>query len=1371
MQRSMILFVFAFFAAPHAMAAQLHVRHDMDAGTISIFRSGEDKPILTQNARPDFRPYIHPIVAPDGRGVLTEFSPRHHPHQTGLYWGFTNVNGRDYFHHPKGDYWRRVLAMVMKPTSSPTDLNVRWQTVYDLLDADGKAILRETQTWTMREEDDAYVLELQWSGMALTDITIGEYDYGGMFLRMPWREGMNGQVVNSVRLSGERAEGQRAVWLDVGLQVEGRDDMAHIAIFDHPKNPGYPQPWRVDEELGVGPVRARLGDWTIAAGETANIRHQLRVYTGALNDVSLTEAWSSYASNQEDMAAGESTAVQWGLAVEEGYRAEFLTPEKALEAMTVREGFKAQVFASEPMITQPMAFCWDDRGRLWIAENRDYAGRGAGSTYSGESRISILEDTDRDGVADSKKVFLERVLNPSAMAVGLDGLWLGAIPDLLFVPDRDGDDRADEDDIEIRLTGWGNSDMHEILNSLHWGPDGWLYGLQGVFTPSVVGRPAGKSAVYKSPDSRDSKPTKRAGRNRDGKSAPVAGKTLTTEFDDSTLTWSFREDGTFQVSKPNSDGPSEGTYTQKGRRVFVKTEKFTLRLTYDGEKLAFKSDNPYDSTLYEYADEPTKINGGIWRYHPTKDRFEVVAHGLSNAWGIDYDAKGQFFVSACVIPHLWHIVQGGLYHRQAGSHFNPYAYTDIRTIGDHRHRSAHGGARIYLSDAFPEEYHGRLFMGNIHEHAVLTDILERSGSGFVGHHGDDFMMANNAQFVGFSTEIGPDGAVYMLDWHDADICGGKVRTKDTGRVFRLSPLKSNAEDWEGRYADLRTMTDEKLVELQTSKSAWHARRARLILQNRSLKGALDSKTHGALREMFDNNTNADHRLRAMWALHITAGVDENALIAALSDRDEYVRAWAVQLLCEDMAPSDAARAQFARMAEADESPVVRLYLASALQRMDLEYRWPIADHLVTHGEDAEDHNIPKILWYGVEPLIAENPERALKLADRSRIPMLTRHIARRLTAADQLTKLVEEIGRNPKTRNLLLLGMRDGLEGQYDLKAPKNWAKVYGELRASGDESAPIALQLSLQFGDTIAAQTLLDTLESDQNSLEDRRQALRGLAGRRRPELKPQLLALLDDDKLRRDAIRAMASFDDESLAKTLLDRYANFSTEDKSEVVHALASREGYGWQLTQAIGRGDVPRRDVPVYIARLLSRIVGNRFLEVWGPVEALDPENEAAFVKYHTLLTDEALAKADLRHGREIFTQTCFACHQLYGEGGNIGPELTGVNRTDLVYLLGNILTPSAVIQDDYKMTMVFTEDGRVYSGILAGEDRRQLRLKVANETEPVVIAKSQIEDRVLSELSMMPEGLLDAFKDQEILDLIAYLRSLQQVPMQDAANR
>src|SRR5690606_28968938 len=191
---------------------------------------------------------------------------------------------------------------------------------------------------------------------------------------------------------------------------------------------------------------------------------------------------------------------------------------------------------------------------------------------------------------------------------------------------------------------------------------------------------------------------------------------------------------------------------------------------------------------------------------------------------------------------LWHVIPGGLYHRQGGQHYNPYAYDDIKTIADHRHRSAHGGLRVYQSDAFPPSQQGRLFMANIHEHGVLSDVVKRAGSGFTAQHGDEFAMANNAQWVGFSMEVGPDGALYVLDWHDGDICGTDVLNEETGRIFRISAEKSLAENFPDRYSDLTKLTDARLVELQTSKSDWHARRARVILQGRAAQGKLQRDT-------------------------------------------------------------------------------------------------------------------------------------------------------------------------------------------------------------------------------------------------------------------------------------------------------------------------------------------------------------------------------------------------------------------------------------------------------------------------------------------------------------------------------------------------
>ena len=274
----------------------LHAMYDSKNSTISVHRLGIKESILVQNVKTNHRPYLHPIVAPDGKGILTEYSPGHHKHQTGIYWGFTRVNGRDYFHHPEGDYWRKVSAKVIKAQGT----EVKWETVYDLLDDKGNAVLTETQTWVMREQDGRYLLDLEWAGEAQTDVTIGKYDYGGLFIRMPWKQGIKGEVVNAARQKNDKAEGQRAGWVDVGMQIEGRSDWAHIAVLDHPENKGFPQHWRVDGQLGIGPAKARLSDWQIPKGKVEVIKHQLVIYTGELNDVKMNNTWSDY-SGQEMM--------------------------------------------------------------------------------------------------------------------------------------------------------------------------------------------------------------------------------------------------------------------------------------------------------------------------------------------------------------------------------------------------------------------------------------------------------------------------------------------------------------------------------------------------------------------------------------------------------------------------------------------------------------------------------------------------------------------------------------------------------------------------------------------------------------------------------------------------------------------------------------------------------------------------------------------------------------------------------------------------------------------------------------------------------------------------------------------------------------
>ena len=589
--------------------------------------------------------------------------------------------------------------------------------------------------------------------------------------------------------------------------------------------------------------------------------------------------------------------------------APFLKPNEAVAKMAIPDGFEVSVFASEPDIAEPIAMCFDDKGRLWVAENFNYRTR-RNHTDDQVSRIQILEDTDGDGKFDKKKTFTDTLTFTSGLACGFGGVFVGSPPNLTFIPDADGDDVPDGPP-QVLYDGWGINDRHETLNSFIWGPDGWLYGCHGVFTHSNVGRPGD-----------------------------------------------------------------------------------------DDKQRQF-------------------IDAGIWRYHPTRQTFEIFARGLSNPWGFDFNDHGQGFATCCVIPHLFHVVQGGVYHKQSRPHVNPHIYDDIKTIRDHTHLSAHGGARFYLADAFPKQYRDRLFMCNIHEHAVLTDVMTPNGSSFVGSHGDDFMPTNDLAWVGFSVEIGPEGGLYLLDWHDQDVCGNAIKFPNSGRVYRVMPKNAGASP----RRDLGAMSDEELVELQLHPNDWFVRHARTILQYRAASGNLDSTlVHAKLRDQFDSNATVPKKLRALWALHVTGGLSESELQKLLSHNSEHVRAWSIQFLCDASKTNafqpenrgtwdlnkDVAN-QFADMAREDASQVVRLYLASAIQRLPFEQRWPILEGLVAHAEDMEDNNLFRMYWFALEPMVPSHPSQSLKLAVAGRIPALQEFVARRLVSDNSQPRQVNQV--------------------------------------------------------------------------------------------------------------------------------------------------------------------------------------------------------------------------------------------------------------------------------------------------------------------------------------------------------------------------
>jgi putative heme-binding domain-containing protein len=308
---------------------------------------------------------------------------------------------------------------------------------------------------------------------------------------------------------------------------------------------------------------------------------------------------------------------------------------------------------------------------------------------------------------------------------------------------------------------------------------------------------------------------------------------------------------------------------------------------------------------------------------------------------------------------------------------------------------------------------------------------------------------------------------------------------------------------------------------------------------------------------------------------------------------------------------------------------------------------------------------------------------------------------------------------------------------------------------------------VAVLFGDKDAIATLMKRITDPLASATDRRTAIELLLNRKQPEFAKMLLKLLGDPAVQPVVIRALASFNDPEISQAILSHYAKFTPEEKSDAVQTLAARARWAKELLDAIEKGKVPRTDVPVTTARqilaLNDKTVAAQLEKVWGKITPASKERVALTKKWKEYLTEETLAKADASRGRALFVKNCAACHKMYGEGNAVGPELTGSQRANLDYVLENVLDPSAVVPNEYRMINFVLADERVVSGIILRETKEALTIRTANES--IVLPVSDIASRKQTNLSIMPDGLFDQMKPEEVRDLVAYLRSKEQVPI------
>ncbi|HEY5310995.1 MAG TPA: PVC-type heme-binding CxxCH protein [Pirellulales bacterium] len=983
------------------------------------------------------------------------------------------------------------------------------------------------------------------------------------------------------------------------------------------------------------------------------------------------------------------------------------SPMPAAEAaagMRVPPGFHVDVFAAEPDVQNPISMAWDRRGRLWIAENYTYAERPKRFETALRDRIIILADTNGDGRSDRRKVFTDDVQMLTSVELGRGGVWAMCPPQLLFIPDRNGDDRPDGP-AEVVLDGFDvpPDNSHNFANGLHWGPDGWLYGRCGASCPGRVGVPGTKDEL----------------------------------------------------------------------RV--------------------------------------PLTGGIWRFHPIRGTFEVLCHGTTNPWGHDWNEHGEGFFVNTVNGHLWHMIPGAHFRRPHTIDPNPRAYEPMEMHADHWHWDtgkswmdsrkatgehdrlggghAHSGTMIYLADQWPEAYRGRLMTLNLHGRRTNVERLERHGSGYLARHEPDIMQAADTWYRGLELGYAPDGSVLALDWSDAGECHETTGVHRTsGRIYRVSYGQPAAL----APFDLSTFNPADLADLHTHRNQWFVRQARRELLDRAaLKQDLTSAQR-KLEHALNTSENTVHRLDALWTLHALELRTSCHLKSLLADDNEHVRTWAVRLLTDAWpldtvhGPSPATLTSvdqgtldlLVSQAKQDRSGLVRLALASTLQRLPVADRPALATPLLAHAEDANDQNLPLLIWYGLIPVANADAGQLASLAAESKIGLVRKMISRRLTEdlavrPEPINRLLAETVSSTDALADVLGGMSEGLAGWRKAPQPACWAEVQAAVKTANNQDLVRRVRdLSVLFGDGRALDEVR-TIALDGNAdLAQRRVALAALIEARPPDLRKTCEKLLGVRFLNSVAVRGLALFDDPAIGVKLAGSYRKFHQSERAPVMETLVSRPAFARAMLDEMAAGKIARGDLSAFQARQI-RSFGDakltaRLGEVWGQLRDSPADKREQIARLKTRLTPDYLAQADRSRGRQVFATVCASCHRLFGSGGQIGPDLTGAGRQNIDYLLANMLDPSAVVAADFRMSVVALDDGRVLNGIVAAQTPRTITLQTAKER--IALERSDIEALEPSTASLMPDGLLQPLAETQVRDLFSYLMSRSQVSLPPEAT-
>lgn len=959
-------------------------------------------------------------------------------------------------------------------------------------------------------------------------------------------------------------------------------------------------------------------------------------------------------------------------------------PVVASHRLVPRDDIQIDLVLAEPRIEQPLSLAWDSRGRLWVVQYRQYqfpAGlkiieydnhlraqfdkvpAPPPDGVPGADVISVFEDTNGDGKLDSKKDVITGLNIATSVAIGAGGIWVANPPYLLFYPDSNGDDVPDSDPM-VKLAGFGIEDTHSVMNSLTWGPDGWLYGANGSTTTGKVQNPATGEAV-----------------------------------------------------------------------------------DWQGQM--------------------------IWRFHPETREFEIYAEGGGNTFSLDIDAKGHTFSGTNNGKTRGMFYPQGSYGKKSwGKHgplTNPYAF------GYFHHMNHDGDDRRFAQaftieegGLFKGEAAGRIIAPNSLHNVVWSSRLERNGSTYQTVDETNLVETDDRWFRPVYAGLGPDGAVYIADWYDTRLSHVSPIDdwhKSSGRVYRLLPKGAKAEYVEG---DLRDKSADELVDLFSHQNRSVRRRALL-----ELGWSRDLSITPRLETLVEENL-GQISLEALWALNLLGALDDKRLARWLTHEDPDIRRWCVRLAGDRRSSAAVFKEPLKTLSETEPDIQVRVQLAASAKRFPPGLALPVIDGLLGHDDDFGDLHQPLMIWWALEAHAETGRKELLDWVGESgawervifRNEMAGRLMRRYAMAGkpQDLTSCERLLATAPdeKAKNALLDALQLAYEG---VTMPELTDGLSQALESYAADLGENGLVIRLRNGDKKAIPDALKAVTNRSLPTGVRTELIRQLGEVDDTDVVPTLFKLFGVDEVsavKRVALQTLARFDDVRVAEGIIKRYgstlpAEHGIRSTAELV--LASRPDWGAMMMDQVDRAVIKDRDVSPDVVMLLMQHgeseLAERVQKHWPGIVAggggVDLAAESERIK-------GILAKkpGDAVGGKAIFTTRCSACHQLFGEGKNMGPDLTGYERQNLDFWIHAIVNPSLELREGYLNYVATMNDGRTVSGLMEDQSPKTVSLRDLNG-QVQVLNRGEMESLSASPISLMPPALLNGLDETELRDFFAYL--------------